>query len=98
MASFYGAKGEFSKRTEEAYGAFQNGKTQSFLEKTFGPVGEFDLYANAFGALTGAVGSALTAWIDQYRLVREKQFRSLDVVLQSNAAASGTKNSGGVLT
>jgi DNA-binding transcriptional ArsR family regulator len=30
---------------------------------------------------------ALTAWIDQYRLVREGQFRSLDAVLQ--AAASG---------
>jgi DNA-binding transcriptional ArsR family regulator len=29
---------------------------------------------------------ALTAWIDQYRLVREAQFRSLDAVLRSNAA------------
>ncbi len=34
---------------------------------------------------------ALTAWIDQYRLVREEQFRSLDAVLQSNAAARGTQ-------
>ena len=34
---------------------------------------------------------ALTAWIDQYRLVREGQFRSLDAVLRSNAAASGDK-------
>jgi DNA-binding transcriptional ArsR family regulator len=34
---------------------------------------------------------ALTAWIDQYRLVREGQFRSLDAVLQSHAAASGTQ-------
>ncbi|MGX1162269.1 ArsR family transcriptional regulator [Arthrobacter sp. SLBN-100] len=32
---------------------------------------------------------ALTAWIDQYRLVKEGQFRSLDAVLRSNAAASG---------
>jgi DNA-binding transcriptional ArsR family regulator len=32
---------------------------------------------------------ALTAWIDQYRLVREGQFRSLDTVLKSNAAARG---------
>ena len=32
---------------------------------------------------------ALTAWIDQYRLVKEGQFRSLDAVLKSNAAASG---------
>src|SRR6478736_546108 len=34
---------------------------------------------------------ALTAWIDQYRLVREGQFRSLDAVLQSQAAARGTQ-------
>jgi DNA-binding transcriptional ArsR family regulator len=34
---------------------------------------------------------ALTAWIDQYRLVREGQFRRLDAVLSSNAAAGGTQ-------
>jgi len=34
---------------------------------------------------------ALTAWIDQYRLVREGQFRSLDAVLRSKAAASSDK-------
>jgi DNA-binding transcriptional ArsR family regulator len=34
---------------------------------------------------------ALTAWIDRYRLVREEQFRSLDSVLQSQAAARGTQ-------
>ena len=32
---------------------------------------------------------ALTAWIDQYRLVREAQFRTLDAVLQSSAGRSG---------
>src|SRR6476620_3922977 len=34
---------------------------------------------------------ALTAWIDRYRLVREGQFRSLDAVLQSQAAERGTQ-------
>ncbi|MFJ5862534.1 ArsR/SmtB family transcription factor [Pseudarthrobacter sp. NPDC092439] len=34
---------------------------------------------------------ALTAWIDQYRLVREEQFRSLDAVLQSSAGHHGAK-------
>lgn len=29
---------------------------------------------------------ALTAWIDQYRLVREGQFRRLDAVLETRAA------------
>ena len=33
---------------------------------------------------------ALTAWIDQYRLVREAQFRGLDAVLHSNAAHGGS--------
>lgn len=32
---------------------------------------------------------ALTAWIDQHRLVREGQFRSLDAVLHSLAAPGG---------
>ena len=32
---------------------------------------------------------ALTAWIGQYRLVREEQFRSLDAVLRAQAAARG---------
>ncbi len=31
---------------------------------------------------------ALTGWIDQYRLVHEEQFRSLDAVLQSQAPAN----------
>ena len=32
---------------------------------------------------------ALTAWIDQYRLVRESQFRALDNILESKAGQSG---------
>ncbi|MCQ2001442.1 metalloregulator ArsR/SmtB family transcription factor [Arthrobacter zhaoxinii] len=32
---------------------------------------------------------ALTAWIGQYRLTREEQFRSLDAVLNARAAAKG---------
>ena len=35
---------------------------------------------------------ALTAWIDQYRLVREAQFRSLDAVLRTNAASRGSSD------
>ncbi|UTT70391.1 metalloregulator ArsR/SmtB family transcription factor [Arthrobacter sp. DNA4] len=34
---------------------------------------------------------ALTAWIDQYRLVREGQFRSLDAVLESSAGQTAPK-------
>jgi DNA-binding transcriptional ArsR family regulator len=37
---------------------------------------------------------ALTAWIDQYRLVREGQFRSLDAVLRSSTADSGDQSNG----
>jgi DNA-binding transcriptional ArsR family regulator len=32
---------------------------------------------------------ALTAWIDQYRLIHEDQFRRLDAVLQSRTAGIG---------
>lgn len=32
---------------------------------------------------------SLTAWIDQYRLVRESQFRALDNILESTAKQSG---------
>ena len=39
---------------------------------------------------------ALTAWIDQYRLIHEEQFRRLDAVLQANtrnaASAGGNLN------
>jgi len=56
--------GEFGRRNAEAYGDFATGQQQSFLEKTFGPVDQFDIYAQGFQALTGAVGSALGAWID----------------------------------
>lgn len=56
--------GEFGRRNAEAYGDFATGQQQSFLEKTFGPVDQFDLYAQGFQMLSGAVGSSLSAWID----------------------------------
>lgn len=36
---------------------------ESQLAKIFGPVSEFNIYTEAFSALSGAVGSALDAWI-----------------------------------
>lgn len=36
---------------------------QSLLAKTFGPIGEFDLYSKAFQSLSGAVTSAYDAWV-----------------------------------
>ncbi|WP_131682474.1 metalloregulator ArsR/SmtB family transcription factor [Pseudarthrobacter sp. YALA5] len=38
---------------------------------------------------------ALTAWIDQYRLIHEEQFRRLDAVLQANTRSAA--NAGGTL-
>jgi len=35
---------------------FLNQKTDSVLEKTFGPVGQFDLYKKGFESLTGGIG------------------------------------------
>ncbi len=37
---------------------------QTGLAKVFGPIGDFDLYAEAFKALEGAVSGAMGAWID----------------------------------
>jgi len=42
----------------------KQGQQKTFLEQTFGPVGEFQLYAKAFQMLTGAVSASLGAWID----------------------------------
>lgn len=42
----------------------KSARNASFLESTFGTVDEFNVYAAAFDSLTGAVGSALGAWID----------------------------------
>ncbi|MBP9863777.1 MAG: hypothetical protein KBD62_37880, partial [Kofleriaceae bacterium] len=39
------------------------GERQSFLERTFGPVEEFDKYAAAFGTLKDAVTAGFSAWI-----------------------------------
>lgn len=39
-------------------------KKQKFLENTFGKLTEFSAYKIAFDSLSGAVGSAMTAWID----------------------------------
>ena len=51
----------FDKATADK--AANDNKRQSFLERTFGKVGEFDAYATAFQSLTGAVSASLNAWI-----------------------------------
>jgi hypothetical protein len=46
---------------ESRYAAFNAKQGEKLLEKTFGPVGEFELYKKGFDALTGAVGSMYDA-------------------------------------
>jgi DNA-binding transcriptional ArsR family regulator len=43
--------------------------------------------------LNAAQLEALTAWIDQYRLIHEQQFRSLDALLADSTNTSTTTNS-----
>ena len=43
--------------------AANDNKDKAFLEKTFGKVQDFDVYATAFKTLTGAVSASLDAWI-----------------------------------
>lgn len=54
-------QGEGARRTAEAYGDYAMGKQSSWMEKTFGPVGQFDAYASAFQGFTGAVTSSYEA-------------------------------------
>lgn len=49
---------------EARYGESATRRNETFLESTFGPVGEFDVYRSAFEGLTGAVSGAYGAWID----------------------------------
>jgi hypothetical protein len=42
----------------------QRAQRESKLAAMFGPIDEFNIYTEAFSALSGAVGSALSAWID----------------------------------
>ncbi len=39
-------------------------KSTKALAKVFGPIGDFDLYKEAFKSLEGAVSSSMNAWID----------------------------------
>ena len=43
---------------------FNRAQTESKLAGIFGPLDEFNAYTMAFDTLSGAVGSAMTAWID----------------------------------
>lgn len=48
---------------QQALLEYEAKQQQTFLEGTFGKLEDFNLYANAFQTLTGAVGSSLEAWI-----------------------------------
>jgi hypothetical protein len=51
-------------QSDLTYSSSVQGKRQSLLEKTFGPIQEFDAYRTAFDTLQGATQSAFAAWID----------------------------------
>lgn len=48
----------------DGYAQFEKKQGKKFLEGTFGKITEFEAYKKAFESLTGAVGSAMGAWID----------------------------------
>lgn len=53
----------FSAEMAQQQATMAQAKEQSFLERTFGKVEEFDQYAAAFDTLKGAVTSGFNAWI-----------------------------------
>jgi hypothetical protein len=70
MKAYYGdyfktgsATSGFGRMQADAYTKFQQNKTQSFLEQTFGKLDEFNVYRSAFDSLSTAVTSGFEAWI-----------------------------------
>ena len=53
----------FAAEMEQQQAAMAQAKEQSFLERTFGKLEEFDRYGAAFATLKGAVTSGFNAWI-----------------------------------
>lgn len=49
---------------DDRYNAFRGKQSKSKLESMFGPLEEFNTYKMAFDGLAGAIGAAMTAWID----------------------------------
>lgn len=63
LARSYAPGGAVAKNMDQAYNMWQKRSGASFLEETFGKVGEFDLYKKAFDGLTSATTSAFHAWV-----------------------------------
>ncbi len=69
QSDFADARDALSKMQEEFAGVtraaeLNKADEESFLERTFGPLEEFDQYAAGFATLKGAVQDGFAAWID----------------------------------
>lgn len=51
------------ERNTEAAAAFKTDQAATYLETIFGPLDQFDLYAQGFDLLTGAAQSSFDAWV-----------------------------------
>ena len=56
--------GDRMKGLESRIDSTKNANQISYLERIFGPTEQFDIYTRGFEALSGAVESGLSAWID----------------------------------
>ena len=90
--SYYGdyfktgsATSAFGKMQADAYTRFQQGRTQSFLEQTFGKVEEFNVYKSAFDSLSDAVTSGFEAWITGSKSFAEAFGSALSKVMLGEA-------------
>jgi hypothetical protein len=62
LDTMYGSQG--TANVDQRYAAFQaRNQNSSKLAAMFGPIEEFDVYTNAWSMLTGAVSTAVDAWV-----------------------------------
>jgi len=72
--------------TREGYAKFNSRNATSKLEQMFGPIEDFNIYKEAFGMLSGAVTTALDAWITGSESAGKAVKRFIAEVLRAEAS------------
>jgi hypothetical protein len=83
---------EHRKQLEEMKRAQTVADRESFLSQTFGKPEEFSLYADAFSMLSGAIGSAMDAWITGSMSAGQAIKKFIADALKANAIQMATES------
>lgn len=88
------ADAQATKFNEELYQKFNAKRTESFLENTFGPLDEFNVYQSAFESLTAAVGASYEAIVTgqgSASAAFKKMFADMLMAMGKSSAISALK-------